>query len=104
MPKGGTLTLTAERISPQDERLLALPPDSGIQQAESYLMIAVSDTGIGIPQEIQKKIFDPFFTNKGSKGTGLGLASVKQLIADHGGAISVESKPGAGSVFRIFLP
>lgn len=104
MPNGGTLTLSAEKISPQDARILALPQNSGIKPADSYLMIEIADTGIGIPYEIQKKIFDPFFTTKGSKGTGLGLASVKQLVADQGGAICVESEPGAGSVFRIFLP
>ena len=70
-----------------------------------YIEIEVSDTGSGISKEIQKRIFEPFFTTKGhGNGTGLGLAAVYGSICMHGGAISVYSEPGTGTVFHIYLP
>lgn len=66
--------------------------------------ICFKDSGIGIPRENLKKIFDPFFTTKGSNGTGLGLSISYGIIRDHGGKISVESIPGKGTVFSVFLP
>jgi two-component system, NtrC family, sensor kinase len=62
------------------------------------------DNGPGIPLEIQKKIFEPFFSTKGSKGTGLGLAMARKTIAEHGGQLTLESEPGHGATFRILLP
>jgi two-component system NtrC family sensor kinase len=67
--------------------------------------VSVADTGCGIAEENLKRIFDPFFTSKGvGKGTGLGLSVSHGIIKAHGGAIEVESRVGAGSTFRIFLP
>lgn len=67
--------------------------------------IAIADTGCGIPAENLKRIFDPFFTSKGvGKGTGLGLSVSHGIVKAHGGAIEVESTPGEGSTFRVYLP
>ncbi len=70
-----------------------------------FAHLAVRDNGIGIPQDHLKKIFEPFFSTKGvGKGTGLGLAMVYGVIEAHGGLIEVESLPGEGTVFHLFLP
>jgi two-component system NtrC family sensor kinase len=70
----------------------------------SVVVIEVTDTGCGIPYEDQAKIFEPFFTSKGQKGTGLGLAVVWAILEQHGGSISVKSAPGNGTVFTVRLP
>jgi signal transduction histidine kinase len=66
-------------------------------------MMEISDTGYGIPKEIQDKVFNPFFTSK-ENGTGLGLSIVKKIISLHHGRIELESKPNQGTTFSIFLP
>jgi signal transduction histidine kinase len=71
---------------------------------ERRIRITVMDNGCGIPEEILKKIFDPFFSTKGSKGTGLGLAVTKKVIEEHNGKLEVESTPNVGSSFYITLP
>ncbi len=68
------------------------------------ITILVSDNGPGIPQEVQSKIFEPFFSTKGSRGTGLGLAVAVKTVAEHGGRLSLESAPWQGSTFTIELP
>ena len=71
----------------------------------NYAMLTVSDNGVGIPKDIQNKIFEPYFTTKKtSKGTGLGLAVVYGIIKEHQGDIHVYSEPGKGTVFKIILP
>jgi two-component system, cell cycle sensor histidine kinase and response regulator CckA len=71
--------------------------------AGNYVEISISDTGVGIPEEHLKRIFDPFFTTK-QKGSGLGLSSAYSIVKNHGGCITVESKPGVGSTFNVYLP
>ena len=70
----------------------------------SYAVLSVRDTGCGILPELRSKIFEPYFTTKGDKGTGLGLASIAQLVTRIGGAVAVETAPGNGSTFRVFWP
>lgn len=88
----------------------AMEPDGGILTLttnfdESHILIRISDTGCGIPKEIQSQIFEPFFTTKESgRGTGLGLAIVAQVVEDHHGKIRVDSKEGKGTVFTVSLP
>jgi signal transduction histidine kinase len=68
-------------------------------------VVEVADTGVGIPRSEQSKIFEPFYTTKSpGRGTGLGLSICYGIVADHQGRIEVESVPGRGSTFRVFLP
>jgi two-component system, cell cycle sensor histidine kinase and response regulator CckA len=67
-------------------------------------VISVADTGVGMTPEIQASIFEPFFTTKGHKGTGLGLSTTYGIVTQSGGCITVQSKPGLGSTFRVYLP
>lgn len=80
-----------------------LPPDS--ENWSRYIGISIQDDGCGMSQEVMNQIFDPFFTTKkGGKGTGLGLALVEQIVSSHKGGIVVESEPGEGSTFSVYLP
>jgi PAS domain S-box-containing protein len=101
MPQGGRLTIALANAELGDSAAtvgLRLVPGR-------YVRIEVSDTGTGIPPEIVPRIFEPFFTTKSDgKGTGLGLATVYGIIQQSGGAIDVESIPGRGTTFRIYLP
>jgi signal transduction histidine kinase/CheY-like chemotaxis protein len=85
-------------------RALELAPDASSLAAGPYVELEVHDDGCGIPRELQHKIFEPFFTTKPGQGTGLGLSSVYGVIEVSRGAIRVESEPGRGSTFRIWLP
>ncbi len=79
--------------------------DGGYIQPGSYLLVTVSDTGCGIEPRMQARIFDPFFTTKEvDEGTGLGLALALGIILKHGGGITLESRPGQGTTFRVYLP
>ena len=70
-----------------------------------FVVITITDTGGGIPPEIIDRIFDPFFTTKEpGRGTGLGLFTVQGIVTSHGGSITVETQPGRGTKFKIYLP
>jgi signal transduction histidine kinase len=74
-----------------------------VQREQNMITIAVKDTGVGIPPENMKKLFEPLFTTK-TKGIGLGLAVSRKLIEANGGKIAVESEEGIGSIFTLVLP
>ena len=102
MPTGGKLMLVTSNVfigSPQLE-------PGGIEiPAGSYVLLSVTDTGTGMEHEIKTHIFEPFFTTKErGKGTGLGLATVYGIVKENHGYIVVESEPGVGSEFKIYLP
>jgi PAS domain S-box-containing protein len=100
--KGGTLTVTLEQMSlePNDQPVL-----SAILAAGPYLLLTVSDTGIGMTRATIDKIFDPYFTTKPKEeGTGLGLSVTLSIVKNYGGHISVYSEPGRGSTFKVYLP
>jgi signal transduction histidine kinase/CBS domain-containing protein len=74
------------------------------QESDGALVFQVSDNGCGMDEEVKKHILTAFFTTKGSKGTGLGLLITQKIVQEHGGTLSVDSEPGKGTVFTIFLP
>jgi signal transduction histidine kinase len=73
-------------------------------ELHGWIRILIADTGTGIPKDLARTIFEPFVTTKGEKGTGLGLWIVKGIITNHNGRISVRSKIGLGTVFKIEIP
>jgi PAS domain S-box-containing protein len=98
MSEQGTLTISAENVMLKAGDL----PDA---QPGNYVRITVADTGHGIAPEQLEKIFLPFFTTKApGKGTGLGLSTCQSIIKNHGGFITVDSRPGSGSEFKVHLP
>ena len=96
MPKGGTVHVGFENVIVQEHAV-------GSLKAGDYVKITVRDEGTGITQDKLSKIFEPFYSSK-TAGTGLGLATVLSIINRHEGTISVESKPGVGTTFTIFIP
>jgi PAS domain S-box-containing protein len=101
MPQGGTLTIETRYEFIEDPYVHRVPD----AKPGPYVVISVSDTGIGMDQATQARIFDPFFTTKEpGKGTGLGLAIVYGVVHNHEGFINVYSELGHGSTFRVYLP
>jgi two-component system cell cycle sensor histidine kinase/response regulator CckA len=97
---GGQVRIRTARLTQEQAASMGYPGAQGDQA-----LIEVSDDGPGIPPEVMDKIFDPFFTTKPvGEGTGLGLATVYGIVKQSDGWISVDSKPGEGAAFRIFLP
>jgi two-component system, cell cycle sensor histidine kinase and response regulator CckA len=101
MPDGGTLSLETA-LNEVDDALAATVEGA---RPGRYVIMRVSDSGTGIKPEILDLIFDPFFTTKGpEKGTGMGLSTVLGIVRSHHGFIRVESRPGKGSTFSVYLP
>jgi two-component system cell cycle sensor histidine kinase/response regulator CckA len=99
MIDGGTLRVSCGNFPAPDEPPTVVPD----LPPGDYIRIKVSDEGMGIPEKCLKQIFDPYFTTK-DKGNGLGLATAYSVIKNHGGLITVESKPGQGATFTVYLP
>ena len=100
MPKGGDIYVETTKVDmdPETCKLHKIEPGA-------YAKVEVTDTGTGMDKAIQQRIFDPFFTTKEKgRGTGLGLASAYGIIKNHGGIITVQSEPGHGATFNIYLP
>ncbi len=101
MPHGGSLELRATNLT-VDASFASMLPDAVPGEC---VLLEICDSGTGIPPEIVERIFDPFFTTKGiGKGTGLGLSTVLGIVRSHGGFIQVNSRPGRGTTFQIYLP
>lgn len=101
MPNGGRLLLSAANLDIDLSYASMLPEVT----PGAYVLLKVGDAGSGIPPEILERIFDPFFTTKGvGKGTGLGLSTVHGIVKSHGGLLKVESEPGKGTIFHVYLP
>ena len=98
----GRLTI-ATAVTTLDERYFELHPVATGQPGR-YVVLEVTDTGVGMDEETQSRIFEPFFTTKASEGTGLGLATVYGIVRQSGGFVSVESKLGRGTTFEVHLP
>ncbi len=101
MPHGGTMGLAIENVQLDAAAVKFIPG----AKPGPYVLLKVSDTGMGIPPEIADNIFDPFFTTKGlEKGTGLGLSTVLGIVKSHGGFIQFDSAMGRGTEFKVYLP
>ncbi|MCP4543071.1 MAG: response regulator [Chloroflexi bacterium] len=106
MPEGGELSIALERIAVKPEELLILlETETDEISVGEWVRIMVSDTGTGISPDNLAHIFEPFFTTKApGKGSGLGLAQIHGIVGAHGGHIDVETQPGDGTTFTIYLP
>lgn len=102
MPEGGTLTFSTEKIALEGEALHKSFPDL---LPGNYLLVTVADTGTGMDEAVQARVFEPFYTTKETgKGTGIGLAGVYGMVKNHKGAIRLESRKGKGTSFHLYLP
>jgi signal transduction histidine kinase/ActR/RegA family two-component response regulator len=98
MPRGGLLVIAAENVVLSEQLAAEALPGQ-------YVVMTVSDTGMGIPPEVRSRLFEPFFTTKGpNKGTGLGLSTVANIVERHKGFMEVTSEVGKGTQFKIFIP
>ncbi len=98
MPDGGVIRISCENvISERRNRLFSY------NEPSRYVCLRIEDQGVGIPEDVLEKVFDPFFSTK-QQGSGLGLAIVHSIIRKHGGHVAVESEPGSGTAFTIMLP
>jgi signal transduction histidine kinase len=101
MPKGGRITIETKNAS-FDEQYCRVHP---AHKPGEFVELSIADNGTGMTAEVMSHLFEPFFTTKGQgKGTGLGLATVYGIVQQAGGFITVDSRPGSGSVFHVFVP
>jgi PAS domain S-box-containing protein len=100
MPEGGKLTIETANVALNENFARTHSPIT----AGDYVMLAISDTGVGMDSETQTRIFEPFFTTKGAKGTGLGLSTVYGVVKQSGGFIFVDSQPHRGTAFHVYFP
>jgi CheY-like chemotaxis protein len=101
MPGGGMLSVQLQRDRVKAPRVLS----HSALAAGNYLRLSVADQGEGIQPDVMEHLFEPFFTTRGAQsGTGLGLAVVHGVVAEFGGAIDVQSQPGQGARFTLYLP
>jgi signal transduction histidine kinase len=100
MSHGGRLTVQAEAmtVSPDD------PTDARELKPGPYVVLSVSDTGHGMDAEVMRHVFEPFYTTRDGRGSGLGLAMVYGFVKQTGGGVAVYSEPGLGSTFKLYLP
>jgi signal transduction histidine kinase len=99
MPRGGRLTITTANMD------IDARSGSGAARPGRWVMVAVGDSGVGMDAATQARVFEPFFTTKApGQGTGLGLSTVYGIVERHGGQVAIESAPGIGTTFRIYLP
>lgn len=102
MPTGGTIQLRTRGVA--FDAAGPPPPDAQLQHG-NYALVQLSDSGSGMEEEVRRRVFEPFFTTKApGKGTGLGLASARIIVRKSGGDIIVDSVPGQGTTFTVFLP
>lgn len=102
MPEGGHLRISTRNVQATDPFMASIP---NVGASADFVMLSVQDTGMGMSEEVQAHIYEPFFTTKPEgKGTGLGLATCFGIVQQSGGHIAVESRLNEGTTFRIFLP
>jgi CheY-like chemotaxis protein len=101
MPRGGRITITSAMVKRDD----IAPREREPMHDDTYVMLSIADSGIGMSAETKAHIFEPFFTTKpAGKGTGLGLATVYGIVKQSGGYIWVDSEVGRGATFRVYFP
>ena len=101
MPDGGTLIIETSNVAGSGEHVMS---QAELPRGE-YVMLVVGDTGTGMAEDVKGHVFEPFFTTKGvGQGTGLGLSTCYGIVSQSGGHMTVDSEPGRGTTFRIYLP